>query len=554
MFCTVCSSSLALAGLVIISMAAILPEEYTLAAYRTKRSERWSDVYRKRATTSCDDDAQGSARPGVPPKNRAMWARFVISTKFGKIVREKLRTRAYSCRRALHNIKEPPPPKYWNPAWDTTSLCEICANGVINDPLRCQSCNCIFHRACVTATNNDDEATLLANATALDGSSVFQCAYCVENHAREHKWYLDEVERFEDERLQRFWGAVIVRKARSIFERKNFLAKRRCIVKVQATVRGLLARKKFRKLKRTQMRVYDIAPLSSTVHFKRKMHRHPPLYLSVAVVDPVTSKELFRIDAQFETMGELLRSPLRIPGTRGNVTFIVTLGIVEEQHTIVVVSQGIFSLTNVDNVSEPCRFSIEFGAIQFHPSDHKGVRFILDESGRYALQAQSALEFLYRPCPFSRARCGFLYTVSIETMRRSITKSDEAQVKSAKADRRGRIWVVYDTKTLHFYNAYGEPRARLSVPVADVLAVADLRTTDRSFNIQFQDKKVWNFEADTVIERKAWVHIINSNANPLPVPPTPRPPTSARGDAAYRSESSVAGGSRASGDGSNHFK
>jgi hypothetical protein len=105
-------------------MAAVLPEEFTLAAYRTKRTERWSEVFRKRATTSFEQSEEGT-RPGVPPKNRALWARYVISTTFGKIVREKLRTRAYACRRALHNIKEPPPSKSWNPAWDTMSLCEV---------------------------------------------------------------------------------------------------------------------------------------------------------------------------------------------------------------------------------------------------------------------------------------------------------------------------------------------------------------------------------------------------------------------------------------------
>lgn len=241
------------------------------------------------------------------------------------------------------------------------SLCS-CSEGVINDPLRCQSCNCVFHRRCIlggTDVSHSDNASVHESST-----SAFQCPGCAEHNAREQRWYLEEVERLQDERLQRFYGAVIVRKARSIFERKNFLAKRKSIVKVQATVRGLLARKKFRKLKRTQMRVYDIVPRSSSVQFKRKMTHLPRLYLLVAVMDPVTSKELFRIDMQFDSSAELLRSCLRIPGTRGNVTFIVTLGAMEEQHTIVVISQGIFSLINVDNVSEPYHFKAEFGAIQ----------------------------------------------------------------------------------------------------------------------------------------------------------------------------------------------
>lgn len=108
-------------------------------------------------------------------------------------------------------------------------------------------------------------------------------------------------------------------------------------------------------------------------------------------------------------------------------------------------------------------------------------------------------------------------------MRRSLTNTEEPPAKPGKGDRRGRIWAVYDAKVLYFYSAYGEPRAKLSVPVGDVAAAPDLRTTDRSFNVHFHDKKVWNFEADTVVERKAWVHIINSNSNPPPAPPSPPP-------------------------------
>src|SRR3546814_923025 len=128
--------------------------------------------------------------------------------------------------------------------------CTRCSKGVINDTLRCLSCNCVFHRLCGGFASAEEEQRegVTDRTSVYDArNGMFQCAVCVEHNNRERHWYLDEVERLQDERLQRFYGTVIVRKAKSIFVRKNFLAKRKSIVLVQSTVRGLLARKKFRK-------------------------------------------------------------------------------------------------------------------------------------------------------------------------------------------------------------------------------------------------------------------------------------------------------------------
>lgn len=211
------------------------------------------------------------------------------------------------CRHNLENLEPPADPLPWNSCWGSQVLCDICSLPGITDCTICQKCNTISHNQCIVD----------AGGTVAD----YNCPNCLESIRMETDYYENMRRHLQRERKIERDARKISKRLVVVVQRKRLAKKRSSIVLLQSVVRCYLARKKYLKWLRPQMKLVTI----KLTHLPAAAIENGVVVLTV--YDTYKNSQQFRLDATAE---EALKQGFLIPGCGANLSILLTLARREE--------------------------------------------------------------------------------------------------------------------------------------------------------------------------------------------------------------------------------
>lgn len=211
------------------------------------------------------------------------------------------------CRHNLENIVPPSDPIPWRKSWGSQILCDICDKPSITDCTVCKKCNSIAHNQCIIKSG-----LFVQN---------YECPECVDSIQSEIDHYEKLLIHLKNERRIERDAFKISKRLVILVEKKRLARKRRSVILLQSVVRRYLARKKYIRWLRAQLRLVSVR----LTHLPKGMIENGVVVLTVH--DTMQNTQSFRLDATAE---EALKQGFLIPGVGANLSILLTLAHKEE--------------------------------------------------------------------------------------------------------------------------------------------------------------------------------------------------------------------------------
>lgn len=206
------------------------------------------------------------------------------------------------CRHTLETVMPPADPIPWKKSWGSQILCSICSKPSISECTVCKRCNIIAHNQCIADVGLRMES--------------YECPDCYESVQSEQDHYTEVVERLKHERKLEREARKIAKRMIIVVEKRRLAKKRRSAILLQAVVRRFLARKRYLKWLRTQLKLITV----KVTHLPQAILEDGVVVLTVH--DTLKNSQSFRLDATAE---EAMREGFMIPGMGANLSLLLTL-------------------------------------------------------------------------------------------------------------------------------------------------------------------------------------------------------------------------------------
>jgi len=266
---------------------------------RTHRKKPWADLFEQ------ESDARLHGHSNLSMNQfqieRAMQ---LLSSKFAKIVRERLRAKhLQSNRRNVSDVVKPAPIRSWVQTLGSQAFCDLCRKPSVNRCVFCITCGCIAHRLCVLKSSTQ---SLMVKPKA-PGTLYYECRHCCDTMNDEQKFYDDTVAKIK--RVNARVATQQVIDEHIIAKRVQAHAKRvkESVILIQSAVRKYRARTVFFMWRRTQLRVVvleinDIFPLICPQGDPSYHHLAavPPGFVVATVVDPIKHLQVMRVEKKLQ--------------------------------------------------------------------------------------------------------------------------------------------------------------------------------------------------------------------------------------------------------------
>lgn len=277
----------------------VLGKDGVLTYQRTHGKKPWADMYQAEAESRLHGQAKLSSN-----QFHVQRAMQLLSSKFAKIVREKLRAKhLLSNRRNVSDVIKPSPVREWSRALGTQAFCDLCGKPSVNRCVFCITCGVVAHRLCVVKspvynilTKSDSPSTMF-----------FECSHCRESTRDEQQFYDDSVAKIK--RVNAHVATQQVIDEHIIARRVMAHSKKvkESVILIQSTVRKHRARTVFYMWRRTQLRVVvlhinSVFPLISPSDDPTYDHGAalPPGFIVVTVIDPIKHLQIMRVEKKLQ--------------------------------------------------------------------------------------------------------------------------------------------------------------------------------------------------------------------------------------------------------------
>ena len=252
------------------------------------RTKKWSTIYCEKISKDVvDDDPSGQANMDFLS---SMWARTMLAKVLSKRIKEKIRSKPYSCKKSLLNLHKPADLSTWESHWGSQLMCDICHCPAIYDSIVCCTCNVIVHFSCVDNDLESGHELFREEATDDEEASVeLVCSHCKSHRESEYAYYKRELERLKADRHLRLVVGRLAAAMKTYITRVRFLRTKRVSVIVQSYIRRRIVQKRFKQMRRNQTRVVVLDIVSLPSIDKASM-------VVWTVVDKFKNQQVFRQD------------------------------------------------------------------------------------------------------------------------------------------------------------------------------------------------------------------------------------------------------------------
>lgn len=278
---------------------------------RTHDHKKWTDIYQSQLNLR---EQKMNVSKAPTSKQRIHVAKLIIATKFARIVKEKLKSRSFSCRKIANNIHPATDFANWdNDMWGTQLLCCLCSSPGLHGCVSCVTCNAIAHQLCLLKkqkfkllVDSVEDAHLIEN---------FKCRDCEQSNRDEGLYYKKCLSALQTQRTAILAGSIIEAGFKGRLGRLRYAKMKRSAIIIQSLVRKRRAKKVFYMWRRTELRVVRIEfdnlfppkakqklfamNSSSNVNVSNSVdsnHKIPSGYLVVTVIDPIKHLQIFRFE------------------------------------------------------------------------------------------------------------------------------------------------------------------------------------------------------------------------------------------------------------------
>lgn len=211
------------------------------------------------------------------------------------------------CRHNLENLEPPPKPLPWATVWGSNVICEVCSLPAVTDCVICKKCNTISHTQCIVDTGED--------------TTNYDCPNCRESIDVEINYYQKMLKQLEHERRIERDSRKIAKRLVVVLERKRLVKKRKAAIVIQKTIRRFLARRKYLKWLRAQMKLVTV----KLTHIPASLIQDGVVVMTV--YDTLKNAQSFRLDATAESA---MKQGFLIPGVAANMSLLFTIARKEE--------------------------------------------------------------------------------------------------------------------------------------------------------------------------------------------------------------------------------
>lgn len=342
---------------------------------RAHGKKPWADMFEKESQERQHGHAQlTSAQFHV---QRAM---TIISSKFAKVIREKLRSKHLkSNRRNVSDVSKPSPMRNWDQVLNSQAFCDLCGKPSVSRCAFCITCGCVAHRLCVAKSSM---YTIITKKEA-PGAQYYECRHCHETAQEEQKFYDESVAKIKRVNAQISTQQVI--DEHIIAQRMQAHAKlvKESVILIQSTLRKHRARQIFYMWRRTQLRVVvlemnDVFPLicpptSSSLRSSfdgsgllsgngtgaepDDGESLPPGFVVVTVIDPIKHLQIMRVEKKLQLTPN---EAFLLPGISALMQVVVTVFIRDPtqafsftKQTNIMIGQVVLALRDTHNFLLP---------------------------------------------------------------------------------------------------------------------------------------------------------------------------------------------------------
>jgi len=437
----------------------------------------------------------------IRKKERALlaWQRTFTSRRVARKLALYTRKRLAllpSRRYCLENIVKEPTLKLWKESDRRTFFCDVCMKPAAGQPAACLYCDIVAHVRCI-ADLPEEEGWMID-----EEGGEWICCHCVEDFRFRDSHYAQRREEFLQRALEDKAARHIARIFRGYHMRRLYDETRALVIKTQAHVRGLCARKAYQKLHRgirrpvfvhiSGLRNFEIPP--SMKQLKDKMQ----VWVQVSVVD-MLQREIMKATTAHKlyTKKTEARKAIKIddtillPGVTGNVMVCLTV-MAEGQNDSKthVLGQLCVNFKNSMIYSVGKEFRNEpLSVLQVTPMECREAPMKFDIL-KWRERIHTTIDCEIAPQNLLNSRCGYLLGPNIDVLRYAKEKDTSLSDANIRATR---WWVVFARDTLHVYSAYGSTKPSVAHDL-DKLQVT--RVYEKSFRLHF-------FELDSSHEFRA---------------------------------------------------
>ena len=249
-------------------------------------------------------DKDGVASASVISNSAAYRAKMTIAVKFGRIVRDKLRSKGFSCKRTIRNMTIPKPLSNWKEEWGCQLLCVICNMPSIYECAVCKTCNAVAHRLCILKSFK--KQLLMDSVDDNHLIQLFECESCKESMQAEFMYYQKVLDAIVVERMKHQAKVMIDQQLKAQLMRQRFIITKKSVVRIQSTFRKFRARRVFYMWRRTQPRVVVIEVCNIFPMIYPALHDIPlpPGILVLTIVDPIRHLQVMRFEKKLSKVAD----------------------------------------------------------------------------------------------------------------------------------------------------------------------------------------------------------------------------------------------------------
>lgn len=256
----------------------------------------------------------------------------------------KVREAMNDCKRSIYNLVPPPSQLDWHAHWGSSLVCYICERPALTECTLCPKCNIISHHLCL-------QSQAMNTSGASPSSS---CPNCAETYQAELDNYYREVERLKYERMLEISAEMVTRRAHVFLAVRRLAKAKYMLTRIQACVRGIIQRIKYRVMKRPHLRVVllNVNQLPALPEAVTKNG-----LLIITVMDTFKNIQLFRFDKPLES---IMAETVLVPGVASYMTLILTIASKEEAYSFTLTAQAQLCVRDMVSSSMKKEFVLNF--------------------------------------------------------------------------------------------------------------------------------------------------------------------------------------------------
>ena len=281
------------------------------------------------------------------------------------------------CKHTATNLLPPPKQLDYSAHWGTTLLCYACSKPAINDCTVCSKCDMVVHNLCLAERElNQHMPNLLVslrtrsrslnsenfkdfyNPPSLMNNNTLEaghkCPNCEETFEADMRYYESIVKRLKEERLHNFYASMIGYRILIFIEKCRLNRKKVKIVKLKATFRGILARKKFQQmLQSKQQKILLLHLLQLPLILKES-----DSLIIITIFDTFKNLQLFRFD---KTIENVFHETIMVPGVSYSHTLLISIAVKDEHNAnYSLIGQAQLSIRDISLRTRKCDITLNF--------------------------------------------------------------------------------------------------------------------------------------------------------------------------------------------------